>query len=316
MREDREAAEEVGTDGAAGANPASGTETHPTVFGAEAAGVRRTAGASPAQPDAGANPGPSDFPDEWEEKTPTLLHAAGVEMWAVCSDVHVPEHDPRAWDAFLSFVADWRPHGVCINGDFAELSSFSSHGDLVNPGYWREERDAIRRELRRLRRSAGDARIVYNAGNHESRLERSQGATNPAVVGSDTLPEQLCLADLDIEWRREGLPLRLGSLRVVHGKWAPINAAKKHLEKLGSCLVGHVHRPGMHAGGYDHKTQIGWVAPCLRDLDANYLRGYDAASGWAHGFAVAHVWPDETFNCELIVMTPERRFAYGGRVYG
>ncbi|MEK9811206.1 MAG: hypothetical protein VW362_12210, partial [Candidatus Nanopelagicales bacterium] len=256
------------------------------------------------------------YADDWEERTPTLLHAAGVQMWAVCSDVHIPDHDVRAWRGFLNFVADWKPHGVCINGDFAELASFSQHGDLIHPGQWNEERNACRRELGRLRKAAGSARIVYNEGNHETRMGRSLAVSHPGVAGALSVSEQFDLPGLGIEWQREGVPLRLGHLRVVHGKWAPVNAAKKHLEKLGSCLVGHVHRPGMHSGGYDHKTQIGWVAPCLRSLDAGYLNGYEAASGWAHGFAVVHVWPDDTFNCELVVMTPERKFAYGGRAYG
>jgi UDP-2,3-diacylglucosamine pyrophosphatase LpxH len=236
-------------------------------------------------------------------------------MWVVGSDMHVPDHDKRAWQGFLDFVADWKPHGVCINGDFAECQSFSAHGDLTNPGYWLEERDACRRELARLRKAAGPrARMVYNEGNHETRITRSMAHNAPNLAGVLTVRDQLRLDALGIEWRPEGNALRLGKLRVVHGRWASKYAAAKHVDALGSCLVGHVHRPGMQARPMDGHTQVGWVAPCLRDLEAGYLHGYP--SGWAHGFAIVHVYPDGYFNCELIVMDPDRRFAYGGRLYG
>jgi len=271
----------------------------------------------PDRSDAGYQAGQAQEVDEWEDRTPTLLHTGGVQMWVVGSDMHVPDHDRRAWQGFLDFIHDWRPHGVCINGDFAEAQSFSSHGDLTDPGYWLKERAACRRELARVRSAAGPrARIVYNDGNHEGRISRAVAHSMPTIAGLLTVRDQFELDALNIEHRVEGDALRLGKLRVVHGKWCPVGAAKKHVEKLGSCLVGHVHRPGMYAGGYDNHTQIGWVAPCLRKFDAGYLKGYDGCSGWAHGFAVVHVYPDGMCNCELIVMDPERRFAYGGRLYG
>lgn len=233
----------------------------------------------------------------------------------ICSDVHIPEHDEVAWTLFLAFVRDVQPDDLVLAGDILELESCSQHGGVAQPALFVDEVRAGRREMRRVRGAAPDARIVYLEGNHETRLSRKTVARIPELVGAIDIPTQLGLDELGIEWLREGVPMELGRLSVVHGWYTNKHHAAKHTEAAGrSVLYGHTHRPQFHIAGTATGVRGGFGNGCLRTLQPDWMNG--RPSGWMHGFSVVHYWPDGEFQVTPVLLTPSRRFAYGGRVYG
>lgn len=254
---------------------------------------------------------------DWEESTPVFTDTREVETWVVWSDVHIWDHDEAALRAAKKFLLDVRPN-LILNGDFSELQCFSKHGDLVNPGQWKEERRMIKRELYWLRDILPDKEIIYIEGNHETRLKRYLARNAPVLSGTLSLETELDLDKLGIPFVPEEQaydnPTKLGRLTVVHGWWFNDNAAKKHLMAMGDVLVGHVHRPGMHSMPMGGRTGHGYVAPCLRKLNPGYQTGKQG--GWAHGFCVVNVWPNQEYQNTMIIMTKDRQFSYGGKVYG
>jgi len=234
---------------------------------------------------------------------------------AICSDVHIPEHDLRAWEGFLAWVSDWQPDEVVLAGDILELESCSRHGGTGSPAHFTEEIAAGRAELERLRALVPKAAITYLEGNHETRLSRLTVSETPTLEGALDIPSQLDLAGLGIAWRKEGEKHSLGKLDVVHGWYANKYHAAKHVEVMGgSVLYGHTHRPQTYMMATAEGVRGGFGNGCLRSLDPAWFNG--RPSGWVHGFSVVHVWADGSFQVTPIWLTRSRRFAYGGKVYG
>ena len=52
-------------------------------------------------------------------------------MKRICtiSDVHFPNHCPKAVKTFLRFVRDFKPHQVVLNGDIMDFNGLSRHSD-------------------------------------------------------------------------------------------------------------------------------------------------------------------------------------------
>jgi predicted phosphodiesterase len=234
---------------------------------------------------------------------------------AICSDVHIPEHDLRAWEGFLAWVSDWQPDVVVLAGDIAELESCSQHGGSASPEMFTADMAALKAEVQRVRDICPRAEMVYLEGNHETRLHRITVNRIPTLSGALDIPTQVGLADLKIAWLPEGQPYHLGKLRIVHGWYANKYHAAKHVEVMGgSVLYGHTHKPQVYMTSTAEGVRGGFGNGCLRTLDPSWMNGRPA--GWMHGFSVVHVWPDGTFQVTPIWMTPERRFAYGGKNYG
>ena len=256
-----------------------------------------------------------DLIPQYDPPTRSPRASDGPRVAIVCSDVHIPEHDPVAWGRFIDCVRDAQPDDVVLAGDILELESCSQHGGVAQPALFVEEIQAARRELERVREAAPRASITYLEGNHETRLSRLTVARVPTIQGALDIPTQLDLASLGIRWQREGDPLHLGRLSVVHGWWANKHHAAKHTEAMGcSVLYGHTHRPQFHIAGTRSGLRGGFGNGCLRTLDPGWMTG--RPTGWMHGFSVVHYWPDGEFQVTPILLTPGRRFSALGRVYG
>lgn len=240
-----------------------------------------------------------------------------MSLW----DVHVPDHDERALSAVLDYLTANPPDCLVIGGDFLELGSMSQHGGDPRPPSMREDIDAGRRILHRLRRAVGDAEMHYLEGNHETRHTRKVIARLPEMHAFNSVAEALGLPDLGIGWSaykqlwRPTLPNGArGRLYYTHGQWANKHHANKHLDVYGvNVRYGHTHKPQVFTRGYaDGVVRVGIGSPCLRTLDPEWI---GPASGWCQGFGVDEFMSDGTFTSHNVVMT-RQRFALGGRVYG
>jgi metallophosphoesterase superfamily enzyme len=232
-------------------------------------------------------------------------------------DVHIPDHDVEAFQAVKDFLVDYQPDTLIIGGDFGELESCSSHGGVIEPPMIYQDVAEMRMELTDLRDVVGeDCRMVYIEGNHETRLKRIVANKLPQAAFSLSLPKMLNLADLNIEWLPEGQLLSIGNLNFVHGKWASLHHAKKHMEAyMHNIIFGHTHKPQMFVKGLPGaKYMAGCGSPTLRDLDAGYLNGYP--SGWAQGFVVCEVDEEAQLSNVYTVLMDEQRFVFNGKLYG
>lgn len=230
-------------------------------------------------------------------------------------DVHVPEHDPRAVEAFLAWAKHEQPDEIVIGGDFLELGSVSSHGGDPDPPHLVDELRPARELLRKIKSTCPDAKLVYLEGNHETRLTRWINDKAPGLAGALTLPVALGLEEMGIQWVPYGKTHKAGKLHFVHGFWCNDLHAKKHLLEYGSSVTyGHTHRPQIFTKGLVDGTVHGaFGMPCMRLLDAPYLN--HKPSGWMQGFGIYYVMPSGHFTPHMVLIN-RGSFVYGGRQYG
>lgn len=240
---------------------------------------------------------------------PRAQHVAGI------FDVHFPAQDPGTWGAFTRYARDTQPDVIVLGGDFVDLESMSSHGGNPTPPTFIAEIAPAREALQELRRICPNARIVYLEGNHETRLTRWLANNAKSLHGAIDLPSMLGLAELGIEWKPEGVPLKLGKLHFVHGFWTTDAHAKKHLMEYGSSVTyGHTHRPQSYTRGLvDGSVHGAFGMPCACKLDAPYLK--NKPSGWLNGWGVYYVLPDGCFNAYSVFMNKGVAVAPNGVIY-
>ena len=214
----------------------------------------------------------------------------------IASDVHIPEHDRRAWKAFLLLAKDARPDYIVLAGDFLELHSVSQHG-AFNRELLNEDLAHGRQAIEAIKTAAPKAKIVYLEGNHETRLPRFLAAKAPSLEGTLDLQKGLKLREYDVTWVTETQqPWSKGCLDVIHGHQMPGKHGPKHhaarmTELYGApkrvVVYGHTHKAQTHTapGLSGIKTAVG--LGCMRTLQPSWLHGANA--GWSHGFAVAEL---------------------------
>ena len=235
---------------------------------------------------------------------------------AFASDIHIPEHDPFAVRAWLSWVQHAQPDVIVLGGDILELESCSGHGGNIHSApLFTHEIECGNKFLDDVQAAAPGAEIHYLEGNHETRLGRKVDAMIPTMSGALDLPSLLRLDERGISWLPYGKVKRFGSskLAFTHGLRANDHHAKAHLALYGSSIVyGHTHRPQTYVQGYgDNKVRAGIGAPCLRSLDVSWIKG---PTGWAQGFVIAHMFEDGHFTFYPVLMD-RQRFVEGGRLY-
>jgi predicted phosphodiesterase len=244
---------------------------------------------------------------------------ADVEHVMVCSDVHVPFHDPFAWRAFLARLEDCKPDRLVINGDFADFAAVSLHDDGEPRQAFLAELEQVRDELSRLRKIMGRKPIHYVEGNHEDRYRRFVAKTAPALAGMETWASALRLVDHAITSTPYGEVHKIGHLGFTHGVFAGDAYCKSHLLRYGTNLViGHCHRAQLYtmpvAGpeGSQH-VRGAFGLPCLAPVDkCSYIKG---PTGWTQGHG--EFWIERKsgrFTADIVVYT-EQRFWRDGSCY-
>lgn len=218
------------------------------------------------------------------------------QLILIASDVHIPDHDRKAWKAFLALVRDARPNIIVLAGDFLELHSVSLHGDF-NREMLNEDFAHGRQAIEAVKAAAPRAQLIYLEGNHETRLPRYLAAKSPGLEGIVDVPTGLKLKELGVTWVPEGRqPWSKGRLDIIHGHQMPGKNGPKHhamrmVELYGSpgrtVVYGHTHKPQVFTapGLNGIKTAVGMG--CLRTLQPGWLHGANA--GWSHSFAVAEL---------------------------
>lgn len=223
------------------------------------------------------------------------------------SDIHIPYHDPYAWELFLNIVEVVKPTTINILGDALDcphVSTFDKDPEIFSNGGFQENLDQWFRMMLQLKRRAIGSKIRYLPGNHEDRLYKWL-MRNPGLYGLRALELEslLRLEELGIEYYPEEIEIIPGKLVGKHGdlvRGFSAFSAKGELEKEKhslSTLTGHTHR----LGTYYVTTRRGIIKAhengCLCQLRPKYIRGIP---NWQQGLTETHHNGGDLFHTEDI----------------
>lgn len=261
---------------------------------------------------------PSEFDEPTVEiKVPRKFVEANANRpmsIAWISDVHVPEHDVPAVNAWLQWVRDVQPDEIMLGGDIAEMASCSEHGGVANPAALMDDIKALRSFCEDVRAAAPYSRITFLEGNHCTRLKRVVVHKLPTFDGAIDIPTLCDLPGLGIDWVPFGKLVQRGKLRFVHGVYCNEHHAANHLRRFGCSIVyGHTHRAQTFTRATaDMEMQAAFGMASMRTLDPEWTAG--GPTGWGHGFGMFYVLPDGAYSGYQVFVT-RGRFVWGGKLY-
>jgi predicted phosphodiesterase len=223
------------------------------------------------------------------------------------SDIHIPYHDPFAWQLTLNIVAMVQPTKVNILGDaldFYQLSTFDKDPKQLENGRLQEDLDQWFHMVRDLQRVAPiDCGYTFLPGNHEDRLRRYLNR-NPELYGLRALelPSLMRLGELGIEYHESEVEIVPDLLVGKHGDVVRKDSAfsaKGELEREKyaiSTITGHTHRLGTYYARTRNRVVKAHENGCLCLLNPEYVKN----PNWQQGFTMTTHFGGELFHVEDI----------------
>lgn len=210
------------------------------------------------------------------------------QRFVIATDLHGDMQDSGAVNALMRFIRDWKPrHRICLGDvwDFRALRTKASE---------EEKRESLKADfdagLAWLEQFAPNHDLLL--GNHDVRLwDRAALDNGPLADYCGELVSRVdgLLARSRVAVRpyhkRLGV-LRLGHLKLLHGFYAGVTAARQHALAYGSCLFGHIHAiDEASVPGMERRVARAIGALCLLDMDYNRgsVNTLRYANGWAYG---------------------------------
>jgi hypothetical protein len=240
---------------------------------------------------------PASKADSWE---PHVLDVTGPI--GILSDIHVPFHSEVALRAAVDALAGDRVQALVLNGDTADFYAISRWTKNPAKRNFKGELAAIRELLGWIRQTFPEIPIVFKAGNHEERWNHWLYQHAPEISDEPEmgLAHWLRLAEHGMTLVEDQRPVMAGRLPVLHGHEkgkgisAPVNQARGAFLRLHhTVLEGHGHRTSGHCEPDMFGAEVFcWSTGCLCDLRPEYAR----INKWNHGFAVATVHSDGSFD--------------------
>lgn len=245
-----------------------------------------------------------------------------VKRIAVVSDIHVPFECKNALNTFFSWLNDFKPHKVVLNGDILDLAACSLHKDADAGRVLAEELEAGNRFLDRLRAIVGTScEIFYNEGNHEARFNSFIKTKAPALNGLTSLPEALRLDKRRIKWlpySGDNVLFVTPKLGITHGFAHGVNYTRATLLKYNiSVIVGHAHRPEASKvpviGQDGQHTRGCWGSGCL--VPVTHVSYMKQPTGWTQGWTAVYALPSGDFSVYPVDLH-NGKVVWNGKVYG
>ena len=113
-------------------------------------------------------------------------------------------------------------------------------------------------------------------------------------------------------------PLKIGKLTFIHGAYATVYHAKKHLESYGENIIyGHGHDVQRHTLTKLGGTIGAWSMGCLKDMRREkntWLRG--RLHNWAHAFAIVDWFTDGNFRVDVVEIHAGKTTVWGEEIDG
>lgn len=238
----------------------------------------------------------------YKELTTRLSRLPRLARLLICSDQHMPDHDPRALALAVKLAKATQPDVIVLNGDtfdFSQIGRFPQHHSTVKKDVFRAVRGAYHAHIHELSSAAPGAAIIHLDGNHNARLG-SYLAEHTDF--QETLLDEyraLVRAGNRVLYLGEVQELELPGLLIQHGTRYGKNAAAHALEDLGGnypMVQGHTHRPASLYKRIKARTPAGYhvvmsaVGGCLCNIPPAYT-SHKTRQG-AHqlqGVVLAHI---------------------------
>lgn len=231
---------------------------------------------------------------------------------AVISDLHAPFINEDLLDLVLQAIKDANIDILYINGDCLDFYAISSHGPK-SPHVITSFEDEVEWGLnffKKLRELFPTQKIVFNAGNHEYRLDRFIAKNCPSFFNFLRLEQMLQLEHFKIEYVEYNNFSELPNcdLRVQHSppSYSENLCMTSLKKKMDGCYIwGCSHRlDSAYKTGTKGKIYRCYSGGWLGSIDLmkeneevfKYARGH---SNWQHGFAIVSVH-DGFFHVEQI----------------
>lgn len=218
-----------------------------------------------------------------------------IQRVLVCPDIHIPYHDPIAWDTFLRAAQAYKPHRTVFLGDGAdcyEVSDFTKDPNRKHNFF--SEMEAVNAEFDRAC-EAGLGQVDYLLGNHEDRLNRLIAKRAPELHGFTSIPKILRFEERGWNWHEYGEQIQIGKIFFAHD-YGPSGgrAVSQALAATGhSVLFGHTHRAQVEYNGTtDGQRHVGMSCGWLGRYDSlafAYARRWKAKKEWTHSFATVEI---------------------------
>ncbi len=218
----------------------------------------------------------------------------------VVADPHGDQHDLETSKALREFLRDFKP-AVRVhagdNWDFRNLRRGASDDEkaasLVDD--WEQGQDWLRAFF------DGGKTNYFLRGNHDERLWHfAQSATGLLRdYASDGIKRVERIAK---QARAQMLPydsrlgvLRLGKLKVIHGYFAGLGAARRHSIAYGNCLFGHTHATdSAPVESVDGPAEARGIGCCCR-IDMGYNQHSVSKLRHDNAWCYGVLFPDGTY---------------------
>ena len=190
---------------------------------------------------------------------------------AVINDTHHCLQDQRAVDLALDVFEDIQPEVLFLNGDILDAFNLNFYSPKHPEIQFKleDEFNSARLFLEDCRKRLPNAKIIYNAGNHEHRVDRFIIAYAKPFWGLLSVEKQLRLDDLEIEYYpyNNAYNVKGTSLYLQHSppSYGENGARTSLLKKPGASFIyGCTHRMQAahvtHANGEVHSVYFnGWL---------------------------------------------------------
>lgn len=199
-------------------------------------------------------------------------------------DLHGDQQDAKAVNTFFEFADYWKPKIRIAGGDIFDFRPLrKGASDDERRESLREDFNAGKQWFEKFRPTH------FLRGNHDERIYEL--AENGSGIAADYAQEGVgrikalvdsCKTKMLPYHKRNGL-LQLGNLKVLHGFYCGVYAARQHALTYGACLFGHIHAIDEHAiPGLDRRVARACGALCKLDLDYNSRQPNTLRQ--AHGF--------------------------------
>lgn len=232
----------------------------------------------------------------------------------IVPDVHVPNHDKRAWQLLLKVAAAGEWDTVCVLGDFVDNDAVSRHMPRkMRQMTAKREIAMAQAALQELYDNVEARRHIFCEGNHETRLQRQVIEKLPSLDGMLEIRD---LLDPKHAW--EWVPYfesgRLGKIHVTHdvgeaGRNAHRGAATAY---MASALIGHTHRMayeviGRVDGAPVLAAMFGWLGD-YRRVDYQHRA---KAKQWPLGFGTGVMEPNGIVHIQPVPIINYRCCVFG-----
>lgn len=114
-----------------------------------------------------------------------------IKKTVVLSDIHIPYHDQKALAVAISYMEDYKPDEIILNGDILDNYSCSSYRkDEARFIELQDELDEVKSFLSHLRELFPKAKMHYVSGNHECFSEDTEILTEKGWVSFPSLKDE------------------------------------------------------------------------------------------------------------------------------